>query len=334
MEFTGERRVETPMLMRVRYDQQFFEAQKFPVSDTLAMAPGMVNWFDLMGLHDVALIERLGEQFKIHSLVLEDVLNTQQRPKFEEYGNEVFIVLQALNYDPFSHELSSEQIAIFFGENYLITFQENADDTFKSIRDRIETGSNRIRARKTDYLAYSLIDGVVDNYFHVLDQIEARMETLEAEIVIRPTRQVKEGILDLKFQMLALRKSVMPLREAVGKFSRAECPVVDESTGIFVRDLYDHVLRITDLIETYRDMLNGIQELYHSELSLRTNNVMQILTIITTIFVPLTFLVGVYGMNFDIMPELHWKYGYFYLWGIMVAISIALIFYFREKKWL
>ncbi len=334
LEFTGERRMEQPVLMRIRYNQQGFEAKKFPAGEPLAIDPNSVNWFDIMGLHEVELIERIGEQFKIHPLVLEDVLHTQQRPKFEEYGNEVFIVVQALSYDSFNHELTAEQIGIYFGENFIITFQENEDDTFKAVRERLETGSGRIRTRKPDYLAYALIDSIVDNYFDVLDKFEARMEELEAEIPLKPSRQVKEDILNLKFQMLALRKSVMPLREAIGKFSRSECSTVEESTGLFVRDLYDHVLRIADLVETYRDMLNGIQELYLSELSLRTNNVMQILTIITTIFVPLTFLVGVYGMNFDNMPELHWHYGYFYLWGFMIAISVALIFYFKNKKWL
>ncbi len=334
LEFTGERRMENPVLMRIRYNQRVFEAKKYPSSNTLEIGPDMVNWFDVMGLHDVKLIERIGEQFNIHPLVLEDVLHTQQRHKFEEYGSEVFIVLQAINYDSIHHELNSEQVAIFFGENFLVTFQENEDDTFKAVRERLETGSGRIRTRKPDYLAYALIDSIVDNYFEVLDRFEERMEELEVEITEQPSRLIKENIHHLKFQMLALRKSVMPLREAVGKFSRSECPVVEESTGLFVRDLYDHVLRIADLIETYRDMLNGLQELYLSELSLRMNNVIQVLTIITTIFVPLTFLAGVYGMNFDNMPELHWENGYFYLWGIMIAISIALIFYFRKKKWL
>lgn len=334
LEFTGERRVEHPVLMRIRYNQQSFEAKKIPAEESLALVPDAVNWFDLMGIHEVRLIERIGEHFKIHPLVLEDVLNTQQRPKFEEYGNEVFIVLQSLSYDRTTHELKHEQIAIFFGENYLITFQENADDTFKTVRERLETGSGRIRSRKPDYLAYAIIDNIVDTYFEVLDCFEERMEELEAQISEAPSRLTKENIHHLKFQMLALRKSVMPLREAVGKFSRTECPVVDESTGLFVRDLYDHVLRIADLIETYRDMLNGLQELYLSELSIRMNNVMQVLTVITTIFVPLTFLVGVYGTNFDNLPELHWKYGYFYMWGFMIVISLLLILYFRKKKWL
>ncbi|MBK9013697.1 MAG: magnesium/cobalt transporter CorA [Saprospiraceae bacterium] len=335
LEFTGERKLENPVLLRIRFNPQELEAKKDPTGDDVfATSPDVVTWFDLMGLHDVKLIEQFGQQFNIHPLVLEDILHTQQRPKFEEYGNDAFVVVQSLTYDNATHDLNAEQIAIYFGENFLITFQENEDDTFKAVRERLEMSSGRIRSRKSDYLTYALIDNVVDNYFEVLDRFEERMEELEAEITDKPSRTTKENIHHLKFQMLAMRKSVMPLRDAVNKFSRCESNAVDETTGIYLRDLYDHVLRIADLIETYRDMLNGLVELYHSELSLRMNNVMQVLTVITTIFVPLTFLVGVYGMNFDNMPETHWEYGYFYLWGLMIVIGIALFFYFKRKKWM
>ena len=335
LEFTGERKLENPKLMRIRYNQQELGSTKNPTGDdAFTIPPGFVTWFDLMGLHDVKLIEQFGEQFNIHPLVLEDILHTQQRPKFEEYGNDAFVVVQSLTYDNTSHELNAEQIAIFFGENFLITFQENEDDTFDAVRERLEMSNGRIRSRKADYLAYALIDNLVDNYFEVLDRFEERMEELEAEITKSPTRETKENIYHLKFQMLGMRKAVMPLRDAVNKLSRCEGDAVDDSTGIYLRDLYDHVLRIADLTETYRDMLNGLIELYHSELSLRMNNVMQVLTVITTIFVPLTFLAGVYGMNFDNMPELHWENGYFYLLGIMAAIAIALLFYFKRKKWM
>ncbi len=335
LEYTGERRLEKPELMRIRYNQQELEETKNPSGDgAFITSPDSVFWFDVMGLHDVQLIEHIGQQFNIHPLVLEDILHTQQRPKFEEYGNDAFVVAQSLIYDPTTHELNTEQIAIYFGENFLITFQENEDDTFKPVRERLEVSSGRIRSRKSDYLTYALIDNVVDNYFEVLDRFEGRMEELEAEITNNPTRETKENIYHLKFQMLAMRKAVMPLRDAVNKFSRCESNAVDEATGIYLRDLYDHVLRIADLIETYRDMLNGLIELYHSELSLRMNNVMQVLTVITTIFVPLTFLAGMYGMNFDNIPELHFRNGYFYLWGFMIAIAVALLFYFKKKKWM
>lgn len=334
LKYTGEKRMDDSLLFLVQYDPQECVMRKLEAKETPVVGVNRVNWYDVRGLHDEALIESFGKYFNIHPLVLEDILNTQQRPKFEEYGDEVFIVVSALRFNVEQHELSNEQVAIYFGENFLLTFQENEDDTFLAVRERLEAGRGRIRSRKSDYLAYALIDNVVDNYFEVLDRIEERMDELEVEINAQPSREVKEKIHHLKFQMLALRKSVMPLREAVGKFSRCESKVMDESTGLFVRDLYDHVIRISDLIETYRDMLNGLQELYLAELSIRMNNVIQVLTIITTIFVPLTFLAGIYGMNFDNMPELHWENGYFYLLGLMVVIFIASLFYFRRKDWI
>ena len=318
----------------VQYDQQECTMRNMETDESPVVGVNCVNWYDVRGLHDVTLVESFGQHFNIHPLVLEDILHTQQRPKFEEYGNEVFIVVSALTFNSELYELSAEQVAIYFGENFLLTFQENEDDTFAAVRERLETGRGRMRSRKSDYLAYALIDNLVDNYFEVLDRIEDRMDELETEINEEPSRQVKEKIHHLKFQMLALRKSVMPLREAVGKFSRCESKVMDESTGIFVRDLYDHVIRIADLIETYRDMLNGLQELYLSELSIRMNNVIQVLTIITTIFVPLTFLAGLYGMNFENIPGLSSPHGYYYLLGVMVLIFIASLFYFKRKNWI
>lgn len=298
--------------------------------------PGVdcVNWYDIRGLHDVALIESFGKQFNIHPLVLEDILHTQQRPKFEEYGDEVFIVASALTFDRQLHELNIEQIAIYFGKNFLLTFQENEDDTFVAVRERLATSQSRIRTCNSSYLAYALLDSVVDHYFHVLDRIEDRMDELEAQINKEPSRKVKENIHHLKYQLISMRKAVMPLREATSKFSRYEGSIMEASTSLFVRDLYDHVVRISDFLETYRDLLGGVQELYLSELSIRMNNIIQVLTIITTIFVPLSFLAAVYGMNFDNMPELHLRYGYFYLLGVMLLISISSLSYFKRKKWI
>ena len=326
--------METPIVSLVQYNMELYDMRNVVAGESPVVGVNCVNWYDVRGLHDVPLIESYGLHFNIHPLVLEDILHTQQRPKFEEYGDEVFMVISALSFNSEQYELNSEQIAIYFGENFLLTFQENEDDTFAAVRERLEVGRGRIRAKKSDYLAYALIDNVVDNYFQVLDRIEDRMAALEVAINEEPTREVKEKIHHLKFQMLALRKSVMPLREAVGRFSRCESKVMDESTGLFVRDLYDHVIRISDLIETYRDILNGLQELYIAELSIRMNNVIQVLTIITTIFVPLTFLAGIYGMNFDNIPELHIKYGYYYLWGFMFLIFIGSLLYFRRKRWI
>lgn len=332
--FTGEKRMEQSLSMLVRFADEEYGVQFPGEREVPDIMPGQVNWMDVRGLHDTELIAAYGRRFNIHPLVLEDVVNPRQRPKFEEYGEEVFIVLTALQFDEQTHVLLMEQVSIYFGRDFLISFQEKEDDTFAAVRERIEKGVGRIRSRKSDYLAYALMDNVVDNYFTVLDRMEEWMEELEAEINTSPARGTKEKIHHLKFQLLALRKAIMPLREAVGKFSRCESGVVVEATGIFVRDLYDHVIRIADMAETYRDMMNGLQELYLAELSIRMNNIIQVLTIITTIFVPLTFLAGLYGMNFENMPELKWKYGYFTLLGLMFLIFLGSLLYFKNKRWI
>lgn len=334
LEFTGKQHLENPLVHRVCFNTEGIESRSILNGEELEVSPDKITWYDVRGLHDVELIERFGKHFNIHPLVLEDILNTQQRPKFEEYGDEVFVVISAIKFNPQEREMTAEQITIYFGKNFLLTFQENKDDTFLAVRERLESGRGRIRSKGSDYLAYALMDNVVDNYFQVLDQVETEMELIEADIENNPSKQVKARTHHLKFQLLTLRKSVTPLREAIGRFSRYEGKAMDEHTGLFARDLYDHVIRISDLIETYRDMLNGLQELYVSELSLRMNNVMQVLTIITTIFVPMSFLAGLYGMNFDHMPELHWQNGYYYLLGLMGLIFMGSIVYFIQKKWL
>ncbi len=202
------------------------------------------------------------------------------------------------------------------------------------MRERIRSASGRIRKRGSDYLAYALADSVVDHYFIVLDQLQEVIESLEEEVMYNPDNQTKGKIHQLKLQMLMLRRSILPLREAINWFVKSDCPIVQPETDVFTRDLYDHIIQIIDMVETYRDILNGLYDLYLSEISYRMNNIMQLLTIISTIFIPLTFLVGVYGMNFQHMPELTWQYGYFLVWGIMIIIAIMMLIYFRRRKWL
>ncbi len=332
--FTGEKLAEKSIVLEVKYYGDSISMKSLQNGEMPSIEAPSVTWCDIRGLHDVEFIENFGKNFNIHPLVLEDILNTQQRPKFEEYGEEVFMVLTALDYRQDTHSLETEQIALYFGKNFLFTFQENPDDTFTAVRERLEAGKGRIRLRNSDYLAYALTDNVVDHYFVMLDHLEERLDSLETEINKNPSKATKGKIHQLKYQLLTLRKSIFPLREAVNRFTRAESSVVDESTGVFVQDLYDHVIRISDMVDTYRDMANGLQELYLSELSHRMNNVIQVLTIITTLFVPLTFLAGIYGMNFVNIPELRNPYGYFYLLGAMGVITLGLLFFFRKKRWL
>ncbi len=333
--FTGRKKVEETHVTLVQFNAegQIFEQhakEKLPTPEE----GSLVSWYDIRGLHNVELMQALGERFNIHPLVLEDVLNTQQRPKFEEHESGIFLTVQSLTFDREKLEVQMEQVSIYAGKGFVISFQEDEDDLFPAIRERIHSGRGKIKKRGADYLSYALADNVVDHYYLLLDQMEGVLDELEEEILSRPGRNSKEKIHGLKIESIMLRKMVSPLREAIGRFSKTDSPFVEETTRIFLRDLYDHTIQVMDTIDTYRDVMNGLYDLYLSEISFRMNNVIQLLTIISTIFIPLTFLAGIYGMNFDYMPELHWKYGYFVLWGIMVLIAGGLIIIFKRKKWL
>ncbi|MCB9081498.1 MAG: magnesium/cobalt transporter CorA [Lewinellaceae bacterium] len=334
--FTGKRKVEHIDIHYLEYNEGEILEQHLDnrnIRSCHVPRPDRVQWYDMRGLHDTELIEAIGSTFEVHPLVLEDIANTQQRPKFEEYDGGIFLVLQALRFDEAEVKVITEQVSLYFGEGFLLSFQEDAEDLFEKIRDRLHAGRGRIRLRGADYLAYAMLDLVIDHYFLVLDQVEVLIEELEADIIGPLAENTKGKIHHLKQEMLVLRRAIAPLREAISRFARAGNEFVTEETVLFIRDLHDHAIQVTDLTDNYRDMLNSLQDLYISEISLRMNNVMQVLTIITTIFVPLTFLAGIYGMNFDNMPELHWKPAYFVLLGVMFVVALALVRYFRYKKW-
>jgi magnesium transporter len=335
--FTGNRKVEKTQIHYLKYDSENVVEKKL----TKAVDPAIrqkheekVNWYDIRGIHDTNLIEFIGRTFEIHPLVLEDVASTNQRPKFEEYEKGIFIALQALSFDKEEIKISKEQVTLYFNSNLLITFQERETDLFESVRQRIQKGNGKIRQRKTDYLSYALIDSIVDNYFFVLEDIEEVIESLENDLLEKQDKNIKIQIHQLKKELLIMRKAIFPLREAIGWFAKAENPIIEDNSQIFVRDLYDHIIQIMDLVESYRDMLNGLQDLFISEVSFKMNQVMQLLTLIATIFIPLTFFAGIYGMNFDNMPELHWEYGYFYLLGTMLIVFVSLLYYFKRKNWI
>ncbi len=333
--FTGRKKVEETHVTLIQFNAEGHIHEQYLKEALPSPEEGaLVSWYDVRGLHNVDLIQQLGERFHIHPLVLEDVLDTQQRPKFEEYDNGIFLTVQHLTFDREAYEIKTEQVAIYAGENFVISFQEDEDDLFPPIRERIQSGRGKIKKRGADYLAYALVDNVVDNYYVLMDQIEEVLDRLEEDILSSPSRRSKERIHDLKLQSIMLRKMVSPLREAIGRFSRSDSPFIAETTEVFLRDLYDHTVQVMDSIETYRDVMSGLYDLYLSEISFKTNNVIQLLTIISTIFIPLTFLAGVYGMNFEYMPELKWRYGYFIIWGIMILVAGTLIYLFRRKNWL
>jgi magnesium transporter len=293
-----------------------------------------VTWIDVDGIGHIETIQRLGDCYGLHPLVLEDILNTDQRPKIEDYDRYSYIILKML----FCHQsgqVEAEQISLILGRNFLFSFREGrGEDVFDPIRERIRNGKGRIRKMGADYLAHALIDAIVDRYFIILEQLGERIESLEEAVVTRPTTQTLKEIHSLKREMIFLRKAVWPLREVIGSLTRGESSLIQESTRVYLRDLYDHTIQVIDTIETFRDMVSGMLDIYLSSVSNRLNSVMKVLTVIATIFMPLTFLAGVYGMNFKYMPELEWRWSYPIVWLIMIGIGVFMLVSFRKKKWL
>lgn len=332
--YQGEERTEKVKISLIEYNEtEFIEKEFYDLSECLDFVnPALVKWMNVDGIHRVELIEAIGKRFNIHPLTLEDVVNTSQRPKFEDYDNYVVAIMKMIYYDT---ELHSEQLSVVLLEGMVISFQEtDGGDAFDLIRTRIRQGKGRIRKMGADYLAYALIDAVVDCYFNILEKIGDRIELLEEELITEPSKETMQHLHYMKREMIFLRKAVWPMRELVNNMERCETDLIKPTTDIYLRDVNDHIIRVIDTVETYRDLLSGMMDIYLSSVSNRMNEVMKVLTIITTIFVPVTFVVGVYGMNFDFMPELHSKWGYPLTWVAMLTIMISLMVYFRKRKWL
>jgi len=292
------------------------------------------TWINIDGLHKVDIIEKIGANFKLHPLTLEDIVNTEQRPKMEDYGDYLFLVLKMLTYGDKTHEIHTEQVSLILGSNFIISFLEDPGDVFDPVRERLRKSGGKIRKSGADYLAYRLMDAVIDHYYLILEKLGDRIESLEEELVTRPSQTTLHNLHSLKRSMIFLRKSVWPLRELISGLERSESVLIQKTTRVFLRDIYDHTIQVIDTMETFRDMVSGMLDIYLSSISYKMNEIMKVLTIIATIFIPLTFVAGVYGMNFDNMPELRWHWGYFYLWGVMAAIALVMLFYFRKKKWM
>lgn len=332
----GERNTGKVTISIFNYDEmQFQEKRVKTVEECFAFKDKPnVTWIDIDGVHELEILEKIGSCFGLHSLVLEDVLNTDQRPKIEDYGDYTYIVLKMISYNDKNNETIAEQISLIIGLNFVISFQERHGDVFDPVRERIRRDNGQIRKWGADYLAYSLIDTIVDNYFVIVEKLGEKIEDAEEELVTNPTSQTLQAIHDLKKEMMFLRKSIWPLREVVNSLAREKSALIKETTLIYFRDVYDHTIQVVDTIETLRDMLSGMLDIYLSSISNRLNAVMKVLTIIATIFIPLTFVVGIYGMNFKYMPELEWHWGYYTIWIIMVLIGALMLVYFKKKKWL
>ncbi len=334
--YVGKPKTGTPRITILDYDaENFLEKTAAACEECFSFRDtATVTWINVDGVHDPAIVEKIGSHFGLHPLILEDILTTSQRPKIEDLGEMLYIVVRMLEYDEAKAEVGTDQLSLILGRNFIISFQELEGDMFDPVRDRIRKAKGRIRKLGPDYLLYALLDAVVDHYFTVLEKLGERIETLEEELIDKPSKETMHAIHGLKREMIYLRKSVWPLREVVAGLERVESGLIHESTNIFFRDVYDHTIQVIDNVETFRDMLSGMVETYLSSISNRMNEVMKVLTIISTIFIPLTFIVGVYGMNFDVMPELRWPGGYFTVWGIMIALGLMMFGFFRRKKWL
>lgn len=332
----GEKKVESVKITFIDYDEQNFqEKQVTKIEECLKLKDTpTVSWINIDGLHDIELLEKLGKGFDLHPLILEDILSTGQRPKFEDYEKHIFIVLKMLSFRDENRSVETEQVSLILGPNYVISFQERIGDVFDPIRERIRNAKGRIRKTGPDYLAYALLDSIVDNYFIILEKLGEKIESMEEDVIGNPTERTVHKIHLLKREMIFLRKSIWPLRELIRGLQTSETSLINEATDIYMRDVYDHTIQIIDTIESFRDMVSGLLDIYLSSLSNKMNAVMKVLTIIATLFIPLTFVAGIYGMNFEYMPELKLKWGYGAVWLVMIVIAAIMLFYFRRKKWL
>ena len=333
----GEKKRDEVRITVIDYDPEGFQEKQITAIDEcfLFREKPSVTWINVDGLHQPEIIQKLGDCYGFHPLVLEDILNTGQRPKLEDYTEYLYIVLKMLYPDAAGRGIVIEQISLVVGDNFIISFQEGIEgDVFGPLRERISHDKGRIRKMGADYLAYSLIDAVVDSYFGILERLGEEIEDTGDRLVTDSAVETLQTIHFLKRELIFLRKAVWPLREVVSGLERGESPLMRDTTRIYMRDVYDHTIQIIETVETFRDMVSGMIDIYLSGVSNRMNAIMKVLTIIATIFMPLTFLAGVYGMNFKHMPELDWQWGYPALWCVMIAIGISMLIYFRRRKWL
>lgn len=334
---TGEKGAAEPKVTIIDYDEATVQEREVKTIEECFVFRDKptVTWINLDGVHRIDIVEKLGDCFGFHPLVLEDILNTVQRPKMEIYGDYIYIVLKMLHAGDPSHPIEMEQVSLILGSNFVISFQEGKEgDVFNPVRERIRSGKGLIRKMGPDYLAYTLLDTVVDNYFFILERMGEAVELLEEELLAHPTHRTLQEIRRFRNEMISVRRAVWPLREVIGGLRRRESPLIKETTEIYLRDVYDHTVQVMDALETYREMLSGMLDIYLSSISNRLNSVMKVLTIIATIFMPLTFIAGIYGMNFKYMPELEWRWGYPAVWFVVAGIGISMLIYFKKKKWL
>ena len=333
--FVGDQKLERSNIEVIDYDAENIKVLK----DQSVAALGEffpsknISWINVSGLHDMELVRSVGEKFNLHPLLTEDVVNTGQRPKCEEFDEHLFFVLKMLRIDEETDQLRSEQLSLVVGDHYLITFQEDEQDVFKTVRDRLLRPTTKIRHRNSDYLAYALMDAVVDNYIYIIEQFGEKVEALESEVMAATRPEQLERIYSYKREINYLRKTIRPVRDLVRGYKDAESTLVHDETYSYINDLMDHVEHASEAIETYQVMLTDQLNLYQSAINNRLNDILRTLTIFSVVFIPLTFLAGIYGMNFKYFPELDYPFAYPVFWGVQIFIAVGMLFYFKRKKW-
>lgn len=332
----GEMHEATSSITLLDYDKDNLRVHQIDsIQDLLPFKSSeSMSWVIIEGLADVELIQQLGEAFDIHPLVLEDIVSTHQRPKLDEFDDYLYLVLKRLEVASDSFVVTQEQVSLLLFDNMLFTFKEKRDDLFTPVITRLQTEKSRLRAQTTDYLAYVVLDTIVDGYFTVQDSLDQFSDDIEEKLLDQPGPELLTRIQKVKRELIFVRKSLSPLREMLAALERCESTLLSEKTHIYLRDVYDHTIRVIEAMDSYRDLITGMLEMYLSSVSNRLNEVMKLLTVFATIFIPLTFITGIYGMNFQNMPELKWPWAYPTLWLVFISIAVSLLIYFRKRKWL
>lgn len=332
----GEQKLETMSLTTMTYsDHAIQEIQTERLEEVLPLATNPANkWITVQGIHHIEGLQQLGAAFGLHPLVMEDIVNTDQRPKIEDYGDYLFIVMKTVSGHDQAQSLMVEQISLIVGSNFVLCFLEGKDDPFVGLRERLRREKGRLRKEGCDYLTYAHLDTIVDQYFPLLEKLGEGIEELEERLITHADREALRTLHQYKRDMILLRKAIWPLREVLSHLERGESSLIHSSTHIYLRDVYDHTIQLIETTETYRDMLAGMMDIYLTSLSNKLNETMKVLTLIATIFIPLTFIVGIYGMNFKVMPELEWPWGYPLVMGVMLILAIGMLWSFRRKHWI
>ena len=334
--YIGDKKTQEVTISEINYSVNSFEEKKLKTfSDCTSWTkPEFTTMVSVIGIHDTTVIEAAGAYFDLDAMTLEDIVDTNSRSKLEEFDTYLFLPMKILGVDAISNEILSEHVSLILTKNGLVTFQEGEIKILSPFRERLRLGKGKIRQRKSDYIFYRLIDTFVDNYFIVSEYLSDRLDTLEEKILQHPSENVNQEIYELKKKISYVKRSINPLRECISNIIKSDSDLVSESTQNYFRDVYDHLLHLGENIDSQRETVNDFLNLYMSAMSNKMNEVMKVLTIFASIFIPLTFIAGIYGMNFELIPELKWKYGYFIIWGVMIAVVVALLFFFKRKKWL